>query len=486
MDSGANCSAKAWAGHFTIACLVLLLVLGACLMGIMTRPLGHLAALWPANALLLGLLVRYPRLASPAGWLGAVAGYVLADSMTGGSALQTLLLTLANLAGVVVGYLLLRRLGDDQRRLRTPYSVLYLALVIVAASSAAGLVGAIAEPLLFGGSAISGWSFWFVTELVNFMAILPALLTLPEWPKRPVERRRAAQWGRNELLKALPAVSLLLSGCAALVIGGPGAIVFPVPALLWCALSYSLFSTALLTLGYSGWILVSISYGSLPLAMIDMNSRPMLLSLRLGVSMVAFAPLTVASVMVTRNALLERMQFMASHDQLSGLLNRWAFYESATQLLAKFQRNGRPTALLMLDIDLFKRVNDTYGHVAGDIALKSFARVASDCVRGDDALARLGGEEFAVLLPGCSQEQAQIIAERIRASFAGTEIELEDGRSISCSVSIGLIVVEQSSHTLERMLQAADEALYCAKRLGRNRVENGWILESLPAVTGEA
>ncbi len=452
-----------------VAGLAMMLIFAACMLGIASRPIGHLAALWPANAILLGIMLRYPVLARAAGWLGACAGYVLADLLTGTAWLPTLVLTAANLAGVVAGYFLLKRLGAEQRRLLTPLSVPCLVLAVAVASGVSGLVGAVADPLLFGGTPLSGWSFWFVTELVNYIAILPVLLTLPERPWRMLERRRMA-W-RAGVMKFLPMLSLLLSGIACLLVGGPGAVAFPVPALLWCALSYGVFGTALLTLLFSGGLLICIAYFGLPLQALDMNSRPMLLSLRMGITLAALAPLTVASVMAARDEALSRLQHMARHDQLSGLLNRWAFRESAEIQLRELRRQGRPVALLMLDIDHFKRINDSYGHAAGDTALRAFASRARECLRDGDLLARIGGEEFCLLLADGSASMAGSIAERIRSRHALAPITLGDGRQLSSTVSIGIAIDTHAEQTLDGLMHQADQALYRAKMQGRNRIE---------------
>ncbi|MGP9825586.1 diguanylate cyclase [Ectopseudomonas khazarica] len=453
-----------------VAALVCLLVLGACLLGILTRPIGHLAALWPANAVLLGALVRFPRLARPAGWCGALCAYLLADLLAGSSLQQTLLLSAGNLSGVVVGFLLLRRLHAGHRSLRTPASVPYLVLAIVAAAAASGCFGAITDPLLYGGKPMGGWVFWFMTELVNYMLFLPVMLTLPACRAVRTERRRRPLWTAEQARKLLPLLGLLVSAALCLLIGGPGVVAFPVPALLWCALSYRLFSTALLTFLASGWVLVSIALNGLSLAPLDVNSRPVLLSLRLGVSLIALAPLTVASVMSARNELLQRMRYLASHDQLSSLLNRWAFREQASEQLSLLAQQQRPLALLMLDIDHFKRINDNHGHAAGDQVLKAFANLAGSGLRKDELLARIGGEEFALLLPGCDLEQAREIAERIRQRFGDTQVQL-DTQTISCTLSIGAVVAWPPFGDLDGLLLAADRMLYQAKALGRNRCE---------------
>ena len=236
------------------------------LLGIFTRPVGHLAAFWPANAVLLGLMVRFPRLATWQGWCAAFIGYLIADLVTGGHPVAVLLLTGANMAGVGTGYALMRLLSEPDRRLRRPLSVLYLALVVVVAASAAGIVGSIAEPILFGGTPFSGWTYWFIAELVNYIAILLVILAMPDPPALRWPGRRQARLITIDPARMLPVLAVPLSAVAGMLIGGPGAVAFPVPALLWCAVSYSVFVNALMALLFSAWTLLALSRGYLPVS----------------------------------------------------------------------------------------------------------------------------------------------------------------------------------------------------------------------------
>lgn len=280
------------------------IVFVAALFGIFTRRLGTLAAFWPANALLLGIMVRQPRLATVGGWVAAFAAYVAADLATGGGLLLTLWLTSANLCSAFVGYLLFRRLDDSVRRLHHPSSVLALFRICAIAAFAAALVGSGVAPLFFGKRLLEGFGFWFSTELVNSVVLLPVLLTLPSradlfaWFKRPwtLEKRF---WERS-----VPAVALIASLVAAILVGGPGAIAFPVPAILWCALVYSLFTTAVMTLLLCVGMMIVIAAGLLALPM-ESDLMHALTSVRLGIMLMALAPLTLASVNRVRNKLLE-------------------------------------------------------------------------------------------------------------------------------------------------------------------------------------
>lgn len=450
-----------------------LLVLAAALVGIASRPMGQLASLWPANALLLGLMLRWPGFARPLGWGSAVLGYLLADQLTGSELRFSLLMTLGNLQGVLMGWWLLSRLPAEDRRLQGPLSVPRLLLVVTLASATAALVGLPLGPRLLGTDALGGWIYCFASELANYIAFLPAMLTLPAprlAPERRLQGAAVVPTHRLGSLRAVaPVLALVLACCLGLMVAGPGAVAFPVPALLWCALSYGVFGTAVLTLLFGSWALISISLGWLPVGL-DPNTPNALLSIRLGVSMIAVAPITVACVMAAREQLLQRLHYLATHDPLSGLLNRHAFHEQAGAALARLAAAAQPAALLMLDLDHFKRINDEYGHAAGDTVLARFATQAASSLREVDLMGRLGGEEFAILLPGCGLAEAQAVAERLRAAFAAVQIDLDEGRALRATVSIG-VAMQQRRLALDPLLAAADRALYAAKTAGRNRVD---------------
>jgi len=445
------------------------IVFAAALVGVATRPAGFLAAIAPANALLLGLLVRRPVFATPFGWVAAAIGYVTAN-LAGGTGLVTaLLLTTGNLAGVVAGFMLFMRRDHADRRLRGPASVLYLAAIVVAAAGASATVGPIVNPLLFGHTPADGWAFRFATEGVNYMTLLPVVLTMPvpEW--FGVERRRHAENFRLPPERTAPALALVLSCAAGVWIGGPGAVAFPVPALLWCAVAYGQFTTAVLTLLFSVWTMVAIAFGHI-IDPAQLDSLSAMLSVRIGVALMALAPITVASVMVARNELLQQLRQLAAHDPLTGLLNRRAFVEGYGKQHDRPELREREVAVMVLDIDHFKRINDTWGHTVGDQVLVAFARTVRECLRGSDLLGRFGGEEFVALMCRCSGVQAEAVAERVRLAVAGTIVHIEGGRHVVVTVSIGIAAADSMPETPDGLVMAADKALYAAKAAGRNQV----------------
>ena len=178
-------------------------------------------------------------------------------------------------------------------------------------------------------------------------------------------------------------------------------------------------------------------------------------------------------VVLHRSVLVKELEAAATIDVKTGLLNAVTWHHMATQELARTKQDRRATVgVLMVDLDHFKRVNDTYGHLAGDAVLKSVATAVKGQVRADDAVGRFGGEEFVVLLPGVDEAGALVVAERIRKTVGALYVmSPQDGMPIAgLTCSIGVAVHRSCGTTMERLLLAADTAVYRAKRTGRNRV----------------
>lgn len=164
----------------------------------------------------------------------------------------------------------------------------------------------------------------------------------------------------------------------------------------------------------------------------------------------------------------------ATTDVLTGLPNRARFTEQATQEIERARRYFEPLSVAMLDVDHFKAVNDTHGHHVGDLALKHVANVMRQTARRIDILGRLGGEEFAVVLPRANTQPAMELCERMRVALYRSRVETPVGH-LQIAASMGVASLSRDSATLESLLERADKALYKAKRQGRNRVES-WVL----------
>lgn len=182
----------------------------------------------------------------------------------------------------------------------------------------------------------------------------------------------------------------------------------------------------------------------------------------------------IGAVLVFRDVtemrgMAQEMTYQATHDSLTGLVNRHEFEKRLNQLIVSAKEYGHQHALFYMDLDQFKVVNDTSGHIAGDELLRQLATLLQDKVRENDTLARLGGDEFGVLLNECSLDQAKLIAQDICETIRDFRFVWQE-KTFEVGVSIGMVVLDSESESTARVLSAADEACYVAKDKGRNRV----------------
>ncbi|MEO8303305.1 MAG: GGDEF domain-containing protein [Betaproteobacteria bacterium] len=166
-----------------------------------------------------------------------------------------------------------------------------------------------------------------------------------------------------------------------------------------------------------------------------------------------------------------RLLELATTDFLTDLPNRRQLFARLADEFARVRRfDGQVSSVLVLDLDYFKLINDRHGHAGGDAVLKHFAGLMRSTIRAIDVPGRIGGEEFAIVLPGVSAAEARILAERLRRAVANTPA-VQDGKPIALTVSIGIAAIDGADADADATLRRADEALYRAKRNGRNRVE---------------
>ena len=170
-----------------------------------------------------------------------------------------------------------------------------------------------------------------------------------------------------------------------------------------------------------------------------------------------------------KKLLEEELRAIATIDSLTGVYTRYQLLEFGENELKRFRRAGHPLCALMLDIDHFKKINDTYGHSVGDSALKHFTDVCSGSLRSTDIIGRIGGEEFVIIMPDTASDAGYAVAERIRKNVAQSTF-CKDDLSVTFTVSIGLYSFSHEDHSFEQALSKADSALYEAKGAGRNHV----------------
>lgn len=451
--------------------LIAVLVFGCCILGILTRPDNHMAYFWPVNAVLLSFFLRFPQYNVPAGWIGAIIGYMWADLMIGTSFHLSAALTLANLVTVSSALMLIQYFKINYRYYDKGFTFLKLAAIC----GVAGLMGAFFAvstipylPNSFMSADRLGieLGMWWSGEIVNCVILIPLIMTCPKFKavKYAIHNRRNE---RIHPLKLLPLVAILFSLVVTTLIPGPGSMLYPLAAMIWAALTYKLFSISVINLAI--FLIASQSLMGYMLTEITDAYLSDAISIRIGISMLVLAPLIVCVISRNRQRLFKEILYLANHDSLTHTINRRYFFEAAEAFLLQNPKN--PFALLMLDIDFFKKINDRYGHHVGDHVLQHFSNIVSKNMRDHDLFARVGGEEFIVLLSNTDEVEALDIAERIRASIAETPLRLPHHDDIYLTVSIGVTLQQSAApHQLKDYMIIADFALYSAKSKGRNKV----------------
>lgn len=328
------------------------------------------------------------------------------------------------------------------------------------------------------GTATHNWALGLLfTHLVMGLTMLGAALLARHW-----HRAHQSRWGQ-ELAVGLAAMSMIFAIAVACV----DQLVTPniTPFLITCAVA----GVALYIRPRVSAALYLVAYGVFYFAIgLTQHEPAQLLSNRLN-GITACLMGAMLSVLLWRKfatitlqqGLLERantelqskqreLERATRHDGLTGLFNRNTFVELTRRELDRAQRQGSPTTILLLDLDHFKHVNDTWGHPAGDAVLRHVAALATSAVRSTDLVGRLGGEEFIVLLPNTSLQAARNLAEKLRQRIQSSPVPWEQ-LAIPITTSLGLAgTTAQEKRDFDSLYSDADKALYLAKQQGRNRV----------------
>ncbi len=429
-------------------------------------------AVWPPTGLALAVLLMWgARL-----WPGIFLGAFLVNITTDGSVLTTLGIATGNTLEGMVGAWLVTRFANGRNCLtevRGVFGFVFLAaLASTAISATVGVASLIASGAAARDNAGPIWFTWWVGDAVGAVLVTPWLLS---WHANPRLRWR---WRR------IPEVILLLLTVLffGLDIFGPDTYRHPLqigsypltflaaPILLWAVFRFGPRTATTATVLLSAIALWGTLQGAGPFANVAPNDALLLVQAFMGVLAV-----TIMVVDATQHQLEQyRRQLETANaeltaasvtDALTGAYNRRGFDQRLAEELERSARFRQPLSLLLLDVDLFKQHNDAYGHPAGDQVLKTIVRLVQAHVRATDAVARQGGDEFAILLPNTESKGALIMAERFRESV---ESAIWPGQTVT--ITVGATTLPAGSNQGAKLLARADEALYAAKAAGRNRV----------------
>jgi diguanylate cyclase (GGDEF)-like protein len=334
---------------------------------------------------------------------------------------------------------------------------------------------AVCWALFAAGSAVPDViGIWFANTLFGLSWALKAA-SLYELGARPVPK--GLLWGATTVAAMIFAPALQQDFVAAPVAGGAYFALASscVAWLIWClpkepAPMVQTVMVGVYVISAAGFILRSTAAAFVP----EVVPAPLVATpFQIGTYMLGFALIVTSSLcllLLHKARAADSLRQLATVDPLTGAFNRRTFVAMAEAALARARRSHSPIALLMIDIDHFKRVNDRLGHLAGDAVLKQFVSRAHGCLRQEDFLARFGGEEFCVLVPGLAAADAGALAERIRQRVCATAFAV-GGSTLHLTASIGVATTEgDHPATLDALLERADCALYRAKNEGRDRV----------------
>lgn len=451
------------------ALLALLVAATAWLSLTLARGPGELAAIWVGNGILTGWLLSRRSAAWPGYIAVAFAAELPARMLAGDELGYAFAIALCNLVEAVGVALVVRRRVPD---VRNPKAWLALGGIATGATlvacAVAGALAAMVSHYLHGQPFAEGWGRWFAAHVVG-MVIL-ATTTLVMQRKGP-GLGLFTDPGRSGIL-AIDMALVVVAGVA--VFTTPYPLLFlSYPPLLLVAVRHRFVGVALgvIALGLIGATATSLGYGPLVAQGLGREGRIVMLQLYLGGACLMTIPMCLA--VIERRRLAARLEDsrlelerLSRVDALTGLANRRQFDERLDLALKRLQRHRVPLALMCLDVDHFKTINDTWGHAAGDVVLKAVASRLRASVRETDLVARQGGDEFAILIEDAAPGSAEAVAGKVIE--AAREPVVANGRAIPISTSIG-IAYAHGAVEAGALLEQADAALYAAKKAGRGR-----------------
>jgi diguanylate cyclase (GGDEF)-like protein len=435
-------------------------------------PPGYATAVWPPSGIALAAILLLGARVWPGIWVGAA----LANFTVAFSPLAAVVIGTGNTLEALAGAVLIRRCIGVPRRFDSGEDVVKFVAFAAASSTIAATVAVLGLTLagvVQWQEFIPNWYTWWHGDATGIIIVAPLILT---W-----SLRYDITWPRAKKLEVACFVSSLLLVAFAVFSNGSRyfsslPLTFMIlPFIIWAAFR---FSQRAVTMAIAVVCSIAVGFtvdGRGPFALESLNLS--LLMLLAFVSTVVTTGLVLSAVLGERghtlNELADALQELreqAITDPLTGLANRRYLWEFLLRELIRARRRGSSLAVIMIDIDHFKRVNDTHGHEAGDIVLTDIAALLKAQVRGSDIACRFGGEEFALVLPDATLEAVRRRAEDIREAIGRLEPKYGNQRLGRITASLGIALSPDHAGDPESLLRASDQALYEAKAAGRDRV----------------
>lgn len=429
-------------------------------IGAELRLVESLSLFWPLNGVMAGIFARYTFLNRLHNYAIAYIAMLLYDAITTNWGIASLVINLSNMAFIITVAMLVQRDMRLKNATPDPVNALRLFNYCLLAAIFCALIGAMGSVGIDSHSFWPLFADWFSEQFSTGVLIVPCMLTMtyPTFARLP----RAGYF--------MPVVALVVSVAASVAIGGAGALAFPLPALIWCAVRYSLPATCLLTFLTGAVEIILVANSIITIVATTPLTTPMMFSARLGIATMAICPVMVSVSVAAINSLIRQVSLRADFDFLTQVYSRSGLFEALKR--EESMREHPLMTVMLLDIDYFKSINDDHGHECGDTVLAAFAQKVQETVGSEGLVARMGGEEFAVVVNSASALQGYDLAERIRTSVEQYPFKWRD-KTLFLTISIGLDSGKsepwQQTEVFNRLMTQADDYLYHSKKAGRNR-----------------
>lgn len=351
-------------------------------VGAELRLVEALSLFWPLNGVMAGVFARYAYLNRLRYYAVSYVAMLMYDAVTTNWGIASVVINFSNMIFIVTVAQLVMRDKQMGRKTPDPINALRLFNYCLIAALLCALVGALGS---VGIDSLTFWPLyadWFSEQFSTGVLILPCLLTVkvPKMTRSvPVEH-------------FLPVLALVVSVIASVVIGGAGSLAFPLPALIWCAVRYSLAATCVLTFLTGGIEIILVANSIIDIAVATPLSTPMMFSARLGIATMAICPIMVSVSVAAINSLIRQVSLRADYDFLTRVYSRSGLYEALKH--EESHRHPRFLTVMLLDIDYFKSINDNYGHECGDNVLAAFAGKVQQVVGEEGIVARMGAKSL--------------------------------------------------------------------------------------------